>query len=91
MAYQAWVTNAQTVLQQRQEQEQEQELEQAGQLPTGELAMGVWRGCGVLVLRFVVPTGRPSQEEEPELAQVAGMWVYLGWHLDEGWGLLGLE
>lgn len=50
MAYQAWVTNAQTVLQQRQEQEQEQELEQAGQLPTG----------------------RPSQEEEPELAQVAG-------------------
>lgn len=35
MAYQAWVTNAQTVLR-RQQQEQARQ-EQAGQLPTGEL------------------------------------------------------
>lgn len=42
MAYQAWVTNAQTVLRQRREQAQQERAHQEGQLPAGEL----WQGYG---------------------------------------------
>ncbi|XP_032012098.1 piezo-type mechanosensitive ion channel component 1 isoform X1 [Hylobates moloch] len=35
MAYQAWVTNAQTVLRRRQQEQEQARQEQAGQLPTG--------------------------------------------------------
>lgn len=46
MAYQAWVTNAQTVLRQRREQARQ---EQAGQLTSGELCLGIlqWGSCRV--------------------------------------------
>uniref|UniRef100_A0A2R9AZF7 Piezo type mechanosensitive ion channel component 1 (Er blood group) n=1 Tax=Pan paniscus TaxID=9597 RepID=A0A2R9AZF7_PANPA len=37
LAYQAWVTNAQTVLRRQQQEQEQARQEQAGQLPTGEL------------------------------------------------------
>lgn len=56
MAYQAWVTNAQTVLRQRREQARQ---EQAGQLTSGELCLGDSSGGaagqGYLVLIIPVP------------------------------------
>lgn len=41
MAYQAWVTNAQTVL--RQQREEQARQDQTGQLPTGESGC-MWGG-----------------------------------------------
>lgn len=54
MAYQAWVTNAQTVLRQRREQARQ---EQAGQMASGELCLGAPVGelKGYLILIIPVP------------------------------------
>jgi hypothetical protein len=74
MAYQAWVTNAQTVLRQRRERAQQ---ERAGQLPTGELPWGPgWGAAGLPDTdQSLFPGGGPSQEVEPVEAledEVAG-------------------
>lgn len=57
MAYQAWVTNAQTVLRQRREQARR---EQAGQLTSGELCLGDSNGeaAGQGYLMLIIPVPR---------------------------------
>lgn len=62
MAYQAWVTNAQTVLR-RQQQERAQQ-EQAGQLPTGELGH-VWLLGGMQGRKALTSTPVPRRWPRP--------------------------
>ncbi|XP_008564099.1 PREDICTED: piezo-type mechanosensitive ion channel component 1 [Galeopterus variegatus] len=79
IAYQAWVTNAQTVLRQRQQERAQQE--QAGQMPTSELS-DLWALVPLLQQPCHPPAGR-SHVMQRVLSMVQLLWV-LGQALVDG-------